>query len=89
MVESLVKQQRKKSLTNQKPAKEHVSDTDRVTEKVILYALVCLQVAYPSIYEFLAIYPGFTMWDEVDAVALGYNRLTYEENVFLMKEDLL
>lgn len=83
----LDKIQRKKSLTNQKPAKEHVSDTGRVTEKVILYALVCLQVAYPSIYEFLATNPGFTMWDEDDAVTQGYKRLTDEENEFLKKED--
>ncbi|WP_294557202.1 P-loop NTPase fold protein [uncultured Mailhella sp.] len=83
----LDKIQRKKSLTNQKPATEYVSDTGRVTEKVILYALVCLQVAYPSIYEFLATNPAFTMWNEDDAVTQGYKRLTDEENEFLNKED--
>lgn len=62
-----------------------MSDTNRVTEKVILYALVCLQVAYPKLYEFLAADPGFTFWTEDDTEERGYKKLDEAEVALLEK----
>lgn len=85
----LNKIQRKKYLLEQNAPHDEELDVGKITEKVILYALVSLQVAYSSIYEFLATTPGFTMWTEEDAVEQGYKRFDSDERALLDKEDCI
>lgn len=52
---------------------------ERSFEKVIGFALVCLQIAYPLVYNKLLDDPDFTEWNEQTAIKLRLNRLTPEE----------
>jgi len=40
------------------------SDLSDKEEKFLLFAILCLQIAYPSIYELLTEEPNFPQWDE-------------------------
>ncbi len=41
-----------------------ITETSDVQKKFLLFALLCLQIAYPHIYELLNQNPDFTKWDD-------------------------
>lgn len=62
-----------------------LTDKEKVTLKIMLYCLVSIQIAYPTIYEFLAKHPGFYAWDSEAVEAEGCCALTDQEEAQLNK----
>ena len=48
-----------------------------ISKKTLLFSLVCIQIAYPNIYELLIAYPNFIAWDE--NLAFSLTKLKEEE----------
>ncbi len=59
----------------------------QTNEKVLNFALVCMQIAYPYIYNQLAEEPDFKKWDESVAAKLKLRHLTEEEKASLNATD--
>ncbi len=55
----------------------------QTNEKVLNFSLVCMQIAYPYIYNQLAEEPDFKKWDESVAAKLKLRHLTEEEKASL------
>lgn len=53
--------------------------------KLLKFAIVCIQIAYPSIYAHLISFPDFTHWDNATATHLKLPVLTEEEGDELTK----
>ena len=52
-------------------------------EKLVNFGLVCLQIAYPKIYELVTEEPNFTSWDTTVAQRLRVPEIPEEENEIL------
>jgi hypothetical protein len=52
-------------------------------ERLVNFGLVCLQIAYPALYELVVEEPGFIDWDEKIAQRLRLKELTDDENKIL------
>lgn len=46
-------------------------DNEYIKEKLLNFALVSIQIAYPQIYRLLSMHPGFNKWDESIALKLN------------------
>lgn len=66
------------SIINKKQKGESSTPLDRLG-KLINYALVCMQIAYPYIYNQLAEEPDFKAWNEKTASRLKLSQLKEEE----------
>lgn len=66
------------SLINIINKKNHSEKPETETEKLIGFAMVCLQIAYPLVYNKLIDEPYFTEWNEEIAVKLKLAPLTEE-----------
>ncbi|MBE0490618.1 MAG: hypothetical protein IBX44_00025 [Sulfurospirillum sp.] len=55
------------------------------SKKTLLFSLVCLQIAYPNIYELLNFYPNFLTWDQ--NLAFSITKLKEEENIEKFNRD--
>lgn len=69
-------------LTAEKKGVDGVSDHDA---KLLKFAIVCIQIAYPGIYARLISFPDFTHWDNATATHLKLPVLTEEEAAELTK----
>lgn len=58
-----------------------------VFEKQINFGLVCIQIAYPSIYNHLVAEPDFKKWDEASAKKLRLKPLTDEQRELLATQE--
>lgn len=56
-----------------------------VEDRIINYALVAIQIAYPIIYQTLVKYPDFKLWDENIVRAMNLKPLTAEEKEALSR----
>lgn len=65
--------------TGKNKSDEEGLNTFTPAEKVLIFALVCLQVAYPPFYSLLSNEPGFTSWNNNLAKKRGYRLLSKEE----------
>ena len=75
--------------TKQSQAQENnISEEDRIAEKVILFCLVSLQIAYPEIYNLLCDKPAFMDWDLKSAQMKGYGKLSKEEEKDLNEQQV-
>jgi len=52
------------------------------TRKLLLFSLVCLQIAYPEIYNLLVKKPDFRQWDDVTAFEITQRREEAEKEKF-------
>ena len=52
------------SSRNQKFLNENVLLGDLKVRNLLLFSLVCLQIAYPDIYDLLVVRPDFESWDD-------------------------
>jgi hypothetical protein len=52
------------SIKKNRNFEEHDSNLDESSKKILLFALVCLQIAYPEIYSRLLSNPDFENWDD-------------------------
>jgi len=59
------------------------SKDDNTKSKLINFALVCMQIAYPYIYNQLTEEPNFKQWDEGVAAKLKLRQLTEDEKASL------
>lgn len=66
------------SIINKKQKKSDSVVSDKLN-KIINYALVCIQIAYPYIYNQLNDEPDFKSWNEKTASRLKLNQLKIEE----------
>jgi predicted KAP-like P-loop ATPase len=55
------------------------------SQKTLLFTLVCLQIAYPNIYEILSSHPNFITWDQ--NLAFSITKLKEEENIDKFNRD--
>lgn len=69
-------------LTAKNEGVEGVNDHDA---KLLKFAIVCIQIAYPGIYARLISFPDFTHWDNTTATHLKLPALTEEEGDELTK----
>ena len=60
-------------------------ELDPEIEKFLIFALLCLQIAYPPIYSLLTRNPDFTKWD--NDLALGETKQKEEENKELFDKE--
>jgi hypothetical protein len=56
-------------------------DPEQKEDKLLMLALICLQVAYPKMYEQLASKPLFLEWDESDAYEFSRGRKSDQEDL--------
>ncbi len=71
-------------LTANSKGVEGVNDNEA---KLLKFAIVCIQIAYPSIYARLISFPDFTQWDNATATHLKLPALTDEESNELSELD--
>ena len=67
--------------------KEGVDGVNAHNAKLLKFAIVCIQIAYPSIYARLISFPDFTQWDNATATHLKLPALTDEESNELSELD--
>lgn len=67
--------------------KEGVDGVNVHNAKLLKFAIVCIQIAYPSIYARLISFPDFTQWDNTTATHLKLPALTDEESNELSELD--
>lgn len=65
---------------------ENDIDKDRITEKVILFCLVSLQISYPEVYIHLCDDPAFMDWNTNAAHMQGYGELDENEEKTLSEQ---
>ena len=58
------------------------SELNEKEDKFLIFSLLCLQIAYPSIYEILNQYPGFNEWDESTAFQITRRKEESDINTF-------
>ncbi len=62
---------------------------DSETEKILILALLCLQIAYPLIYRLLTKNPDFPSWNEALALAETKQKEVDKEGIFQKEFDLV
>ncbi len=53
---------------------------DGVDEKMLLFCILCLQIAYPKVYSLLTLSPDFATWDETFAFSITKKKEESEES---------
>ncbi|MBR5984473.1 MAG: hypothetical protein IK025_12240 [Bacteroidales bacterium] len=75
------------SIINEGDDDNEENDTNSAQTKLINFALVCMQIAYPFVYNQLAEEPDFKKWNEGIAAKLKLRHLTEEEKESLNAAD--
>ena len=75
------------SIINDSDDDNEENDTNSAQTKLINFALVCMQIAYPFVYNQLAEEPDFKKWNEGIAAKLKLRHLTEEEKESLNAAD--
>ncbi len=70
------------SITNTNNERMLDSELSEKEDKFLIFSLLCLQIAYPSIYEILNQYPGFNEWDESTAFQITRRKEESDINTF-------
>ncbi|WP_281071745.1 KAP family P-loop NTPase fold protein [Succinivibrio dextrinosolvens] len=65
------------------PVQKGANSNLSIKDKLINFALVCLQIAYPSIYSCIQKYPVFPEWNEENAKVLHLPQITDSDNIEL------
>lgn len=65
-----------------------VQDTEEETEKVLNFALICIQVAFPALYKALCMESDFPEWNDTFARSLKLRELTQDEQQKLGQSEL-
>ncbi|SFP76182.1 KAP family P-loop domain-containing protein [Ruminobacter amylophilus] len=63
---------------------EDEEDSLTLSDYTASYGLICLQISYPDIYEYLVQEPGFTSWDEMTARQFHLNEISEEKKELLV-----
>jgi len=58
----------------------NILDQDSEQRKLLLFSLICLQIAYPNIYTMLMQRPNFELWDDVLAFSLTQGKEKEDKN---------
>lgn len=75
------------SIINDSDDDNEENDTNSAQTKLINFALVCMQIAYPFVYNQLAEEPDFKKWNEGIAAKLKLRHLTEDEKESLNAAD--
>ncbi len=67
------------SIINEGDDDDEVNDTNATQAKLINFALVCMQIAYPYVYNQLTEEPDFKNWNDGTAAKLKLRHLTEDE----------
>lgn len=65
------------------PSEDEQIDSSDDIEKLINFALVCMQIAYPYVYNNLISDPDFTSWNEAKASKMKLEKLTDDQKKLL------